>query len=290
MPIQSYSELPAWESAAGTGPVIRGRRSEGGEPLIHFLHGNGFCGGVYWPMLSRFLPGYGLFTHDIEGHGDSGKPAKFSGDEAVIRRIPQVMGDQGLSGRPLIGMGHSFGGALTLRVAADHPGLFKALVLLDPIVMPLPVFVGVRFLSALGRNPLAQATRRRHDTWPSREAVAERLRGRGTYKGWTEEALDCFVEYSTHDAGGQRVLSCPREIEARIFERPVWPWPAFRKAQVPILFLRGEQSFGFFPRAETLARRANPRVTFKTLPGGHCFMQQNPAAAHAAITEFLDGL
>lgn len=290
MSISSYSQLTPWASGAGVGPVIRGRRGDAADaaaPLIHFLSGNGFCGGVYWPLLRHFLPQYGLVTHDIEGQGDSGDPAHFSGVEAVLARIPQVMADLHLPGRPLIGMGHSFGGALTLRVAADHPGLFKALVLLDPIVMPPAVFAGIRLASMLGRHPLANASRRRRDTWPSRTALADHLRGRGTYKGWTEEAFQCFVEYATHDQDGQRVLSCPRELEAEIFERPVWPWPAFRKARLPILLLRGEQSFPFFPRAERLAQRANPQVVVRTLPGGHCFMQEHPDAAHAVIADFL---
>ena len=287
MPLESYSQLQSWESTAGQGVTLRGRRTTGGEPLIHFLHGNGFCGGVYWPLLQHFLPRYGLFTHDIEGHGDSDNPPAFSGVEAIIERIPKVMADQGLSGQPLIGMGHSFGAALTLRVAADNPGLFKALVLLDPIIMPPAYFVGVHIASALGRHPLANASLRRRDSWASRAEVADRLRGRGTYKGWTPEALHCLVEYATHDEAGRRVLSCPKKLEAQIFERPVWPWLAFRKARLPILILRGEQSFGFFPRAEWLARRANPQVVVKTLPGGHCFMQENPEATYKVVAEFL---
>lgn len=287
MPISSYNDLARWESTAGSGPVIRGRRSNGGQPVIHFLSGTGFCGGVYWPMLQRFLPQYGLVTHDIEGQGDSGNPPRFSGPEAVIGRVPQVMSDLGLAGQPLIGMGHSFGAALTLRVAADNPGLFKALVLLDPIVMPLPYFIGFRLASLFGRHPLVNGARRRRGSWPTREAVAERLRGRGTYKGWTEEALQSFVAYATHDENGQRVLSCPREIESQVFQRGIYPWPSFRKVQIPVLFLRGRQSFEFFPWAERLAQEANPQLVVKTLPGGHCFMQEDPAAAHAVIAAFL---
>lgn len=290
MPIESYSDLRTWESSAGVGPAIRGRRTDSGEPLIHFLHGNGFCGGVYWPMLKHFMPQYGLLTHDIEGHGDSDNPPTFSGVEAIIQRIPQVMADQGLSGQSLIGMGHSFGGALTLRVAADNPGLFKALVLLDPIIMPPAYFVGVRIASAIGRHPLADASRRRRESWASRAEVADRLRGRGTYKGWTPEALHSFVEYATHDEGGKRVLSCPRMLEAQIFERPVWPWKAFEQAQLPILIVRGQKSFGFFPRAEKMAQRANAQVVVKTLPGGHCFMQENPEATYKIVAEFLQSI
>ncbi|MGH8441973.1 MAG: alpha/beta fold hydrolase [Nevskiaceae bacterium] len=277
-----------WQSAAGGGPTLRGRATGGDGPTLHFLSGNGFCGGVYWPFLKRFLPRYGLFTHDIEGHGDSDAPEHFSGVGAIARRIPAVMQEQGLlGGRPLIGIGHSFGAAMTLKVAADNPGLFKALVMLDPIVFPNPVWLGMRLMVLLGLHPMKRAALRRRREWPSREEVIARLRGRGIYRGWTEEALACFADYATRDAGGKRVLSCPPELEAEIYERPVYPWPSFRTVNVPVLFLHGAGSYDFFPPASRLARRHNPAVEVAMAPGHHCFMLEDPAAAHAAVAAFL---
>lgn len=290
MTIEHYEDLARWECAAGQGPVLRGRRFDTRGATIHFLSGNGFCGGVYWPMLRALLPDYGLFAQDIEAQGDSDAPARFSGVRSVVRRIPQVIDDQNVAKGGLIGMGHSFGGALTLRVAAENPGLFKALVLLDPIVLPPSAFFGLKLLSLIGRHPLSRSTRRRHDTWPSRRAVIESLRGRGAFKNWTEEALQCFAQYAIREVSGEFKLACPKEIEAQIFENPVYPWPSFRKVKVPILFLRGASSYEFFPWAEHLAKRANPAITFRQLPGWHCFMQEDPMAASAVVREFLSGL
>lgn len=289
----------AWESRAGAGPVLRGRRVDApaGAATLHFLPGNGFCGGVYWPFLKRFLPERGLFLHDIEGHGDSDAPAHFSGVGAIARRIPEVIADQGLrDGRPLIGIGHSFGAAMTLKVAADNPGLFKAIVLLDPIVFPDFVWLGVRALAALGMHPMVKAAQRRRREWASRQEALDRLRGRGIYKGWTEEALECFVDYATREPrqnhsgpgeGGKRVLCCPPELEAEIYERPVYPWPSFKNVDVPVLFLHGAGSYDFFPLASRLARRRNPAVEVATVPGHHCFMLEDPVDAHAAVAAFL---
>jgi pimeloyl-ACP methyl ester carboxylesterase len=255
---------------------------------VHFLSGNGFCGGVYWPFLKRFLPQRALFIHDIEGHGDSEAPARFSGVGAIARRIPTVMREQGLlDGRPLVGIGHSFGAAMTLKVAADNPGLFKAIVLLDPIVFPDLVWMSMRVLVALGMHPMERAAQRRRREWPSRDDVLTRLRGRGIYQGWTEEALACFVDYATRDEGGKRVLCCPPELEAQIYERPVYPWPSFRTVDAPVLFLHGAGSYDFFPLASRLARRRNPAVEVATVPGHHCFMLEDPATAHAAVAGFL---
>ncbi len=293
-----YGDLARWESAVGAGPRLRGRRADApGRPTLHFLSGNGFCGGVYWPFLKRFLPGYGLFTHDIEGHGDSDAPEHFSGVGAIAQRIPQVIAGQGLQdGRPLIGIGHSFGAAMTLKVAADNPGLFRAIVMLDPIVFPNLVWFGMRAMVAVGLHPMVKAALRRRREWPSRQEALDRLRGRGIYKGWAEESLECFVDYATRDAGpptealegrGKRVLSCPPELEAEIYERPVYPWPSFRNVTIPVLFLHGAGSYDFFPLASRLARRRNAAVEVGTVPGHHCFMLEDPADAHAAVAAFL---
>jgi pimeloyl-ACP methyl ester carboxylesterase len=279
----------AWTSTAGAGPRLRGRRAEGSGPLLHFVHGNGFCGGVYWPFLRALRrDGYGLFCHDFEAHGASDAPARFSGPRRLIERIPQVMDDQELGDGPLIGVGHSYGAALTLRVAAAQPERFRALVLLDPITMPTSVWLGVKLVSALRRNGIAEGARRRRDRWTSRGEVLTRLRGRGIYKGWTDEALACFVDHATRDdTDGSRVLCCPKSIEAEIFEQPMYAWHAYPRIRVPTLFLYGRASYPFIPWAARKAQRANPRVEVRTTAGGHCFMQEDPDGAAAIVRDFL---
>ncbi len=286
---KNYGDLDLTEDRRPGQPTWRGRRTPDGEPTLHFLHGNGFCGGVYWPFLQPFLPRYGLFCSDIEGHGASEAAPRFSGVAAVLERARAVIAAQGLDQGPLIGVGHSFGGALTLRLAAEHPGLFRAVVLLDPIVMPGPMWAAVRLGSYVGRHPMAAGARRRRERWASRGEALARLQGRGIYAGWTAEAMQCFVDHALRDTGnGEEVtLACPRELEAEIFEQPVWPWRAFRRLQCPTLFISGQSSYGFFPWATRVARRMAPQVEFLTLPGGHCFMQEDPAATQAVVADFL---
>lgn len=280
-----HARTQAWQSVAAGAPTLRGHHSAGSE-TIHFLSGNGFCGGVYWPFLRGLLPDYGLFTHDIEGHGASDAPLRFSGINAVCQRVITVIAEQKLKA-PLIGMGHSFGAALTLKLAAENPGLFRALVLLDPIAMPPMAWRIWRSLALIGQNPIAKSTRKRRDHWASRDEVVERLRDRGIYKGWTDEALDCFADYATRDEEGARVLCCPKELEAQIFNRTLYTWDYFPKVNVPILYLHGASSYGFFPASARLAQKLNPGVAVRTLPGGHCFMQEDPSAAAAVVRSFL---
>jgi pimeloyl-ACP methyl ester carboxylesterase len=277
-----------WQSDAGRGPTLRGRRVDSGRPLIHFLHGNGFCGGVYWPFLRGLLADHALFCQDLEGHGASDAPAHYAGTAAIIERVPQVIDEQCAGAAPMIGLGHSFGGAVTLAVAAQRPDLFRALVLLDPILIPTPSWLGIKLAGALGRNPMANGARRRRDRWASHAEVLDKLRGRGIYKGWREDALHSFVDHATRDDTDGRVLCCPRELEASIFENPVYPWRLIRRVQCPVLFLYGEASYPFLPKAARLAARLNPQISVHSLPGGHCFMQEDPERAADSVREFLE--
>src|SRR5690606_33008556 len=104
---------------------------------------------------------------------------------------------------------------------------------------------------------------------------------------WREDALESFVDHATRDEGGARVLCCPRELEAAIFENPVYPWRLIRRVQCPVLFLYGESSYPFLPPAARRAARLNSRITVRSLPGGHCFMQEDPERAVTAVRAFL---
>jgi pimeloyl-ACP methyl ester carboxylesterase len=284
----SYHAMTSpWTSSAGGGPMLRGRRHDSAATTLHFVHGNGFCGGVYWPLLKELLPQYGLFCHDIEGHGDSDRPARFSGSIAIAQRIAPVAADRRPGGQALVGVGHSYGAALTVRAAAENPELFQALVLLDPILMPTPVFAATRVLAALGRNPIANGARRRRDRWPTREQAWTHLHQRGIYRGWQDEAFDCFIEHATRDEDGERRLVCPTWLEAAIFDHPLYPWPALRRLRCPVLFVYGTHTYPFIGPAARKARKLRPSIDVRTQTGGHCFMQEDPQRTAATVRDFL---
>lgn len=287
--VEAFHDLTRpWQSSAGRGPVLRGRRLDGAGATVHFVHGNGFCGGVYWPLLQTLVSDYALFCHDIEGHGESDPPSRFSGTRAIGRRIAPIIAEQLPEHRALIGMGHSYGAAQTLCAAADNPQLFSALVLLDPILLPPSDYIRTRVLAALRRNPMSRAARRRRDRWDSRSHAAGWLRDRGIYRGWREDAFDCFIEYATRDDDdGSRVLRCPKWLEAEIFDHPAYPWRALARIQCPVLMMFGERSYPFLRVAARLVRTQRPDIDVRTQAGGHCFMLEAPTDTAETIREFL---
>ena len=283
-----------WEHASPvTGSTLRGWMTPpSGKPLLHFLHGNGFCGRVYEPMLQALAADFDLWLSDAPGHGDSEVAPRFPGWNACAQAALQAFQVQRgrFGGVPCHAVGHSFGGVLTALMLAEAEQPFERAVLLDPVLFPPPMLLAIR--AGLGRlNPLAKASRRRRRVWPSRAAAAQALHGRGTYKGWAPAALQAFTVHALQDLpDGQVGLKCTPELEATIFSSgPRRLWGALGRVAVPTLIAHGEDTMPFVARGASRAATRNAAIEQQVLPGGHCFMQQDPARAAATVRAHLLG-
>jgi len=93
-----------------------------------FVHGSGDSAAVWRPLIA-LLPEFTSVALDLPGHGalrDQPGPVELSvGDyaELVVNELARR------SLRPFAIIGHSLGGAITLRLALDHPERMQRLVL-----------------------------------------------------------------------------------------------------------------------------------------------------------------
>jgi pimeloyl-ACP methyl ester carboxylesterase len=196
---------------------------------------------------------------------------------------------------PVVVVGHSLGGVLSLMAAADYPELFRALVLLDPVV-----FSGVRSVAwglakRFGRThrmPLLAGALRRREFWPDRETARRSWQGKPAFSGWTSGAFDAYIEAGLEEdggAGGVR-LRYPKAWEARIFElAPHNVWRDIGRLEIPVLLMRGEDSDTLTPEAATRFVRQAPDVEYRVVPGvGHMLPMQEPARVAGMIGDWLE--
>ncbi|STZ24091.1 alpha/beta hydrolase [Mycolicibacterium aichiense] len=95
---------------------------------IHGLTGHG----RRWRALSEnHLPEYAMAAPDLIGHGRSSWSAPWTIDANVAALANLVHND---ADGPVLVVGHSFGGAIALNLAAAYPDLVSGLVLLDPAI------------------------------------------------------------------------------------------------------------------------------------------------------------
>lgn len=129
--------------------------------------------------------------------------------------------------QPIIGMGHSMGGAQLVNLAYMHPRLLRTLVLIDPVIQ---IYASVP--EHVGPSPARLSTFRR-DVWPSREAAAKGFKASKFYQRWDSRVLDRWIKYGLRDmptaihpvgpdsdGSSQVTLTTPKHQEVFTFLRP----------------------------------------------------------------------
>ena len=287
--------LQPWSYTASENITLRGWHSiPSGKPVLHFLHGNGLCGRVYSPLLELLSADFDLWLCDIQGHGDSDAGTRFLGWNRNADLVVEAFQAQRaiFAGVPVYASAHSLGGVFTSWIMAKHPQLFRAAALLDPVVFPpgLQTYMKVsEYLRFTAFNTLAKRTLARRSHWPDRQAAYASLTGRGTFKGWTADALRAYVDHALRPVDEEGVqLKCPPWLEAAIFSTAANNlWRELRKVQTPLLFLHGRSTYPFVTKSAALWPQRNSHVVSEQVEGGHCFMQQYPQATAQRVRDFF---
>ncbi|SBS29498.1 Alpha/beta hydrolase family protein [Marinomonas aquimarina] len=262
---------------------------------LHFLHGNGFAVRTYDALLEGIVAQDNLMLQDAAGHGLSPAGEAFVGWERSSERFQSLLMQQRAEHdwSKVIGLGHSFGGCMTLLMSARQPDLFQKNVLLDPAFYPPEMIEQLMAQAQQGvsrKSLLVRQTERRRTHWQNAQEVVDSLRGRGAFVGWQERCLQDYVSASTHDnATGERELNCPPWLEAALFgSSPRSLWPALESINTPTFVLWGTATHEMFQTSYRLAQTLNPNLHFIEVQGDHCFMMQYPKETAELVRAIID--
>jgi len=107
------------------------RYGPAGPPRLLAIHGLTGHGRRWQTLATRHLPEIAVAAPDLIGHGRSSWAAPWT-FEANVGALVALLEDQ--ADGPVVVVGHSFGGAVAMHLAAARPDLVAGLVLLDPAV------------------------------------------------------------------------------------------------------------------------------------------------------------
>ena len=268
----------------------------GSGPLVVLLHANGFCAATWAPIAAALRARYRVVAIDARGHGDSTSVAPESSPQAyawatlardVDCAVASILARTGHA-RVALGMGHSMGGALLACDALERAGRYERLLLCDPVLLP-PVHRAAEGGAPQGSNPLAAATRKRRDRFPSAAAAYAHCRSRPLYADFTPEALALYVGLGMREgADGTLELRCRREVEAAIFDNggSLDLMPRIGTLSAELLILHAARSGFSRPYYESLASRAlHARV--ESVDAGHLFPMEEPALVIDAVRRLM---
>jgi pimeloyl-ACP methyl ester carboxylesterase len=246
----------------------------GGDPLL-LIHGTG---GNVWDPLPEMLAsaGHRVIAYDRRGFGASTHqaikdPRRHTADAAALL--------QGLNAVPAIVVGHSMGGVISLDLAARHPDLVRALVLIEP-----PLHFKKHPSPTMIRSLLAAQ-------------VVRRLRGE-------QVAAERFFRFatSTTDGGNGYDLTPPGERAKLLANAPAvmreldsGTGEHVTSADIagigcPVVCLVGSITLPDYVRAAQRIAKARPATRVVSVEGaGHVLPISHPQAVLEAVREATAG-
>ena len=195
-----------------------------GQPLILFFHGNSFPASTYSVMLNE-LRRRNLQVQALEKIGHNPAFPVTSNWPHLVEEVhafaqPLIAAHSG----PVVLVGHSLGGMLSLMLAAQYPHLAHGVVMVDaPAVGGLQAKV-LQLSKTLSLNKKfypGAISRKRRNEWLSLEEVRAHFASKKVFARWDPQVLNDYVLQGTREekseAGVRRVLSFNRDIETLIY-------------------------------------------------------------------------
>jgi len=274
----------------------------GGAPL-HFLHANGYPPGCYRPLLELLKTQYHVFGMKLRPLWDDSKIEEIHDwhplSDDLLRFLGSTpsLGGMPLSAeKPVIGVGHSIGGIVTLRAALCDPGKFRALILLDPVFF-VPSYLAmwniVRLLG-LGKkvHPKITGALKRRSNFENLDRVFRGYRSREVFKYMSDESLRAYISgIAKPKVDGSFELAYSPEWEAHIYLTGLWDfdlWYQLPKLKIPTLIIRGAETDTFLGKAADLVKKKNPKIQIKTLERStHLLPLERPQEVFDLMQAFL---
>jgi pimeloyl-ACP methyl ester carboxylesterase len=249
-----------------------------GDPTV-LIHGSLVDRSTWERVRTGLAPSLTVLTYDRRGHGDSSGPPRARPVRDDASDLSALLATLDLY--PVHIIAHSYGGAVALRIAADHPEMVRSLALHEP-----------PFLGLLEEDPATVPEAERLES-ATREMV-ERLRS-GDREGAVREVVNSLApEEGAWDRMGHAVQQSMLRYAYRWGEEISDPEAirpdtgAASDLLVPVLLTTGERSPPFLLRITNHLANALRNVTVRTVVGaGHAPQVSDPDRFIALIHGFL---
>jgi pimeloyl-ACP methyl ester carboxylesterase len=266
----------------------------GNGPLAHFAHATGLCAGTYTPLAERLRPHLKIVGMDDRGHGGTRAPA----DPQTLENWDIFVDDlerfvEHLA-EPVIAMGHSRGATVSMHLAVKRPDLIRALVLIDPTILPFSwmwwwyVF---KFIGLTRFVPIVATAAKRRRVWPDRASILQAYQGKAVFQSWQDGFLEAYVRDGTEKTGDEQIrLCCDPSWESKCFA--VCPhdiWRTIPRLQKPALVVYGARSDTFLASAAKRFKSNVRGAAFRMFEDtGHFVPMERPDETVNVILDFLE--
>jgi pimeloyl-ACP methyl ester carboxylesterase len=251
----------------------------GGGPAVLLVHGWLSSSRVWDQLAGRLAQRFTVYTLDLTGFGESDKPLSGYGVRNGSRLLYAFCAHFGLTHANVIG--HDLGGAMAVKLAADHPDIVGRLVIVstpaDEDQIDVPTMLWLATLPVVG--PLFYALGR----------VARPVR-----RAWVRPFVadpDDLTEEVVGDAGRSTPAAVSKTLS--ISRREISRGRLARQARIikiPLLAVAGEQDQIVDPQSVGVWASGVDKAEICLIDEcGHLPMIERPGEFNAQILAFLTG-
>lgn len=196
----------------------------------------------------------------------------------------------------VVGIGHSFGAVATLLAAAEQPGRFRGLALLDPTVFSPDRMAVIEDIRRRGEEPrfaLTEGARKRKARFTTRSEAFAYWRDKSLFADWSDHILELYVDAMLRPDPAHRgfLLRWTPAWEAwyyRSFFTGTWEVLPRIPSRLPILVAGGARSDTFLAPARARFRELRPTADFVQLAdAGHLFPHSAPEATAEILQQWI---
>lgn len=242
-------------------------------------------------MFAALEPYYDI--RSLEMHGHNPQYPVTANWPFLVQELVDTLAAQYTE--PVILLGHSLGGILSLMAASQRPDLVRCVVMIDsPVVtgwrsMFIKTF---RALGILEKYSPAQFSNKRRFLWKDKEEAFEHFSSKDKFAIWPTQVLRDYIDAGTVPHPEGITLKFTREIESAIYNTLPGNLGAIARCglKVPIGFVGGTESV----ECRQGGLNANRKLCgkhFVQLPAGHLLTMEMPektaAACHTIIQSIL---
>ncbi|MCU6435434.1 alpha/beta hydrolase [Undibacterium sp. Jales W-56] len=262
------------------------------KPVVHFAHANSFPAGTYRVFFDFLRPHYDIQALPLHGHNPA-YPVTDGWPHLVQELIDTLTARYQ---EPVILLGHSLGGILSMMVAKARPDLVRCVVTLDsPLVggwraMMLRWF---KFIGLDKKFSPARFSEKRRNQWNDAEEAYRHFASKEMFAIWPPEVLRDYIQagIKANESGEGVTLRFTREIETAIYSTlpDGLGYLARKGLKVPIGFVGGTESVEC-RQAGLAATRKLVGENFVQIVAGHLLPMEVPEQAAAATHAMIQSL
>jgi len=268
----------------------------GNGPLIHFAHANGYPPNCYQPLFSQLTNRCHLLSMLQRPLWKGSVPNEITDWRPLSEDLIRFLNQQSIDS--IIGIGHSLGGIVTLRAAINYPERFKALILIDPVLIS-PFYIFLRRLLNFEKliyhfHPLIKIASRRRRVFPDRDYIFQSFRRKIIFQYLDDDSLQAYIQGITSPStqGGVDLIYSP-EWETRIYSTGIWNdhdiWNGIASIKIPVLFIRGNKSDTFRSSAVKQIKLKLPSSDIIDINNStHLVPLEKPIELGSIIIKFLE--